>query len=280
MNEFQKIVKYGAMVFAILLAVGIITAIAGAAYGIISVISGDVFSDGEGKDLAETFTGVESLDIENSSGQLKIVIGDEFKVEAKNVSDRFTAKVNGSGKLIVADKDNRFGFLWFDFGGFHNTNSVITIYLPADFVAREAKLNTGAGNITIEGLKADNLSISAGAGNINGTNMAADKVEIDGGVGNIKLTEVYFKDTDIDCGVGDLDIKGILLGDTELDCGVGSVDLELEGQVEDYDLDIDSGIGTVRLNGNKISGSHKKDNNAENKLRIDGGVGGVDIQIK
>jgi DUF4097 and DUF4098 domain-containing protein YvlB len=281
MSSFQKVIKYCAIAFAVMLAIGIISGIANAAFALVHVVSGDAFSKDEEKtiDFTETYTDVRSLKINNATGELKIKIGDTFKIEAQNVAESFDAKVSGDGTLTIDENRNDINFFWFNFNGFNSINSKITLYIPADFVAEEAKIDSGAGSVIVDGLKTEYLFISAGAGNINGSNIEAQRVKVDGGVGNVDLTDVNFRDADFDCGVGNLDIEGVLLGDNEIDCGVGKVDLDLQGDVDDYNLDIESGVGTVRLNGEKISKEESRNSNTDNSIKIDGGVGDVRIDI-
>lgn len=285
MSDVQKVIRYFATAFAILLAVGIITGIVSLVLVIVNGVSGENISIGHADkktvDFSKSFTDqVESLDIENSAGELKIMQGETFKVEATKVSEDFEARVNEEGKLIVSDDHRGFHFLWFNFNGFHNTNSKVTVYIPADFIADEARIDTGAGNVSLEGLQADYLYISAGAGNINGDDITAGDVKIDGGVGNVTLDEVDFTDVDLDCGVGNLNINGKLLGKTKIDCGVGEVELNLSGSTKDYGFDIDSGIGSVKLNGEKLKESDYYNQDAENIIKVDGGIGNVKINME
>lgn len=280
MSNFQRTIKYIAIAFAVVLAVGIVSGIANAAFAIVSAISGNGRYDSRSSvDFSETYTDVESLNISNSTGKLTIKTGDEFKIEAENVSSDFEAKVTGNGTLSISDDNHFFRFLWFHIGGFNNPDSRITLYIPADFTAKDAKIDSGAGSVSIESLRADYLEVSAGAGNITGNDISANKVKIDGGVGSVSLNAVNFNNGDYDCGVGSLSIEGTLTGRNKIDCGVGDVDLNLTGNAEDYDLDVDSGIGSVRINGQKVKDGYKTDNNADNSIIIDGGVGNVRINI-
>lgn len=293
MNSFQRIIKYCAIALAIVLAIGIISAIVNLVLGLVNLSSGRAFQGNiftfhhryeaeEVKtiDFTDTFTDVRSLNIDNSTGELKIKVGDTFKVEAENVLEGFKARVNGNGELTINDNDSGISFFSFHFRGINNPNSKITVYLPEGFVAEEARISTGAGTVTIDELNAEYLSISAGAGNIKGSNLTADKVKLEGGVGQVTLDEVDFNDADFDCGVGNLNIQGVLTGDSKCECGVGEVRMELNGDVNDYDLDVESGIGTVRVNGSRISEDYEGNNSAENSIEIDGGVGNVTINIE
>ncbi len=291
MNSLQRVIKYCAIGFAILLAIGIITFMVNIVYGIVTFSSGGGLHsfkrirNSENQEIKtvnfdETFTGVTGLDIDNSTGNLKIVEGDTFRVEGIDVFEGFNAEVDGNGTLMVSDNESGFHFFGIDFNGFNSPNSKITVYVPADFVADEVRIETGAGAVTLESLSADYLYISAGAGNIKGSSLIAEKVKFEGGVGSINLEDVNFKNTSFECGVGNVSISGVLLEDNKFDCGVGEVDLELSGNVNDYDLDIDSGVGTVRVNGKKIEEQEHTNRSADNSIEVDGGVGGVRIDIE
>lgn len=280
MNSFQRTIKYIAIGFAVFLAVVIISSIVHLGVIIASAVSGGFsFSNAKTTDFSEVFTDANSLEVSSSTGKLTILEGDTFKVEAENVSKNFEAKVTNDGTLKVFDNNQNFRFLWFHFNGISNPNSKITIYLPEDFVAEDIKLDTGAGNVDIVDVETDYLLISAGAGNIDGNNITAEKIKVDGGVGNVNFDNVSFNESDFDCGVGNLSIEGTLLGKNKFDCGVGEVNLDLTGDINDYDFDVDSGVGNIRLNGEKISGEYRNKNSASNSIEIDGGVGNVTIKI-
>jgi DUF4097 and DUF4098 domain-containing protein YvlB len=279
MSSFQRVIKYVAIAFAVLLAVGIISGIASAAINIISAVTGKSFFGYNEKriDFSSDFIGVESLDISNSAGNMYIVVGDTFRVEAENVLDSFQAEVTGNGTLTVSEDDK--AFQWFNFLNFGNHKSKITVYLPEDFVADKAYINTGAGDLQIDKLNSEDLAINAGAGNVRGNNMTAERTKIDGGVGNITLSGVSFTEANLQCGVGSMKLDGELQGDNKLDCGIGDIDLELKGDREDYDIDIDSGIGTIRVDGKKVS-ELDQDNDAMNSIKVNGGIGKVNIDFR
>lgn len=288
MSSLQRVIKYCAIGFAILLAIGIITFMVNMVYTIVTFSSGGGIrsmgrihnSEIKTIDYDETFTGVTGLDIDNATGNLKIVEGDTFRVEGIDVFEGFKAEVNGNGTLTVSDNESGFHFFGFNFNGFNSPNSKITVYVPTDFVADEVRIETGAGAVTLENLSADYLYISAGAGNIKGSSLSAEKVKFEGGVGSINLEDVTFKNTSFECGVGNVSIDGILLEENKFDCGVGEVTLKLAGNVNDYDLDIESGVGTVRVNGKKIEEQEHTNRFADNSIEVDGGVGGVRIDIE
>lgn len=281
MNSLQKVIKYCAIAFAVLLAIGIISFAANLFYGVATLTFGGRSRSRniETVDFDESYDGVTSLDIDNSTGEVRIIEGDSFRVEASRVFKGFRAEVNSSGKLYISDNESGIHFLGFRFHGFNSPNSKITVYVPADFVAEEVRIETGAGSVTIEELTTDYLYIAAGAGNIKGSNLTADQVKFEGGVGSVNLEDVTFQNTDFECGVGNMNIKGVLLGENKFECGVGEVALNLEGNINDYDLDIEAGVGTIRVNGQKMEDTSHTNRPADHSIEVDGGVGNVKIDI-
>ena len=63
---------------------------------------------------------------------------------------------------------------------------------------------------------------------------------------------------------------------------MGDAGIELYGKEQDFDYDVDSGVGEVRIGGNHCSdlGSDiKLDHDAEKEIKIDNGVGDVTISF-
>lgn len=281
MNTFQRTIKYIAIAFAVLLAVGIISAIASLVVNVVSAVTGRAFfGKRDTIDFSRDFENVRSLDIDNEFGDMSIKVGNTFRVEAEEVIKGFHAEVESDGTLTIDEENNHFSFLWFDFHGFGNFKSKVTVYIPEDFAAEKVELESGMGNMTIDALNAEYLDINAGAGNISGYNINADEVKLEGGIGNVSLSEVHFINSDIDCGLGNLNITGRLLGENNIDCGIGDVNLNLTGSEEDYDIKVDSGIGDIRVNGDKLSEGFHSRSGAENSLLINGGLGDVRINFK
>lgn len=278
MSEFQKIIKYCAMAFAAFLAFSILTGIVTAVLAL-----GGFLSNSPGKGVTEinkSFENVKSLSIEHSIGTLNIKQGSSNKVEveAENVSEDMVIDRSFSGELRIKSKFSFWNIL--DGKNAMGSKSVITIYIPEDFVADKVRLDAGAGNIYIEALNTEKLDVNAGAGNINGSRIRADKVKLDGGVGDITFEDVEFSDTDIDSGVGNVNIDGNLYGKNKIDCGVGNVTLDLLQSPDDYDLTVDKGMGSIRINGEKYSNLNWNNRKADNSLDINGGVGNIDINFK
>ena len=124
MSEGQKVIKYIAIAFAIFLTVniigGIITAFACIA-GVTGIVS--ISNNTENMvDFSESYTQVEQIQIECKLSNLSIKQGDEFKVEATTIEDKFECE-NKDGILKIREKEFRL---------FRNnvSDSNITVYIP------------------------------------------------------------------------------------------------------------------------------------------------------
>lgn len=282
MSSFQKVIKYGAITFAIVLAIGIITSIVSAVVGIFSFVTGNVglgMRRGYVERFNEShkFSNVKSLDIDITAGDLEILRGKDFLVEANDVSKEFNMDLSRDGTLKIRERQRGISFLWFNFNVNNNISTKIQVYIPENYKLNTTSIDAGAGKLAIEELNTEKLRISAGAGKIDGYNIVADNATIDGGVGSFNMENVTFNDMDLNCGVGKVFLEGVFEGDNKIDCGVGDLDIEIRGNIDDYNIKIDNGLGQVRLNGERISREYRKNNNKFDSLDIDGGVGSVDI---
>lgn len=112
----------------------------------------------------------------------------------------------------------------------------------------------------------------------------AEKIKIDSGVGDLEMTDgvIRCEEMEIDSGVGDSRIRADITDRLEIDGGVGNLDITLFGEEEDFDYDIDGGVGTVQIGQDKyyeMGSDTKLDNDAKKEVRIDSGVGDVTVRF-
>lgn len=295
MSNGQKLIRNIATGFALALSIMIVVGIGKAILGfagyskfketrIVRVNDSKVLDDDElnktsNNALQNSYNNVKSIYIVHSTGTLDVIPtdSDEVTVEAKNVSDDFYVKEYDNGSIEIIDNEKgRKIFFGFSFNSTRNKR--IKVYVPKNLLLEEFELEAGAGNINIRDLQVSNLDITAGVGNIDGDSIKASKVEIESGVGNTTLRDVEFGVTDISGGVGEIEVRGKIDGNITLSAGVGNLRLDLEGDINDYNIDGEKGLGSIRINGDSTSRFYNK----ESKYDIDyeGGVGNITINIK
>ena len=274
MNSFQKVIKYLGMAFAMVLTVSIIGGICAAVFGVSVSIGGKETVEAVSEDYE--LKAFESLDIDAGIASVNIQKGDKYYVETVDVPDTLKVEVKGD-KLLIKNK-NKMGWKNVFNKDTWSKKSKITVTVPSDFVGDKVKIDGGVGNVTITDLTMDVLELDGGVGDFTGEELKGKKISVEAGVGNVILNDIAFEDCKVDCGVGNIELEGRITGECKIDGGVGNCDLRLEGSRKDYDIDIDGGAGSVRINGEKVRNIEEK-NDGSSKLEVEGGVGNIDIEF-
>ena len=262
MNQVNKVIKYLAIAFGLFLVFNIVS---GIMYGFISI--GNIFSDDEIGQLEQLDIrgDIDVLDIDVSVANIVIKESDTFKVETNNKHIKYSQNNN---KLSITEKHN-----WF------NKNSNLIIYVPTDLLFEDITIENGAGKVSIDILNAQRLNLDLGAGkvDINYLNVK-NEAKIDGGAGQLSILNGEINNLDFDMGVGKTILKSKVTGNSEIDCGVGELSLNLFGKESDYQITVDKGLGSFKISGEDIV-SGKTYGNGGYKLDIDGGVGSININF-
>ena len=282
MRPFQKVIKYGAMAFAIYLAVMIIsiiifglTAIFGIGVGI-EKISNNIENSTNNSELltyTEEYTGIESLDIDLSKSGLEIKTGESFKVEFVNVPKDLSTRLNDSSKeLKIEDETLKL---------FENVNedSKVIVYIPNDYELRSVKLDlVGVSGAYIEGFKAEKLEVDIGAGKYEINNVQATTAEIDSGAGETYINNSTFDNLEFSAGVGQAAINCKVNNKGEIESGVGKLEVNLIGTKDNYKVRAETGIGNLTIDGNKVRDGEIVGNGATN-INVEAGIGQTTINF-
>ena len=270
------------MLVTALICIGVGIAVCGAAYAISGNQTNADLSDSvvyfpagdiDKISIKEHVASIKIFKSGDNSGDIMIkaenIVNGEFKASEKNGVLEISYNPNMTKIGILSMPRINFGI---------TKTPVINIYLPEGKLFDEINFNGGVGTISAEYLNAQSVYIDGGVGTVDVKNMTAENLKVDGGVGTIKINGTVNGSTRIDGGVGTVDITGELNGDVKLATGVGSASLNLTGDVNDYNVRANTGVGTIRLNGAKISDSGQ--NGGKYSMNIDAGVGSININIR
>lgn len=158
----------------------------------------------------------------------------------------------------------------------------VVLQIPEDVALREVDLELGAGDIEIECLEAEEISMDGGAGALTAKRLiATQQFEAELGVGDFSIQEAQFGQADIDCGVGRLEIKSCQLnGNAKISGGVGDVEIGLVGQKNDFNYELSCGVGELDVFGDSYHslGKDKEiDNDAPYTLSLECGMGRIEV---
>jgi len=198
-------------------------------------------------------TRLEKLEFNSQMGSLKI---EEVNVE---IIEGYTTCGNFSVKSGLHKKID-----------FNTSAGSINI---SDIDIETMKLSSSAGAIKFENIKAGNISAStgagtidfiktessyinanSGAGNITGNELKSDRGKFNTGAGTNKFQKCDFNEAILNTGAGSIIFQGNLHSYAKINSAIGSVDLNLPDNVENYDINIFSKQGRVKLNGENVEG--------------------------
>ncbi len=282
MKPFQKVIKYGAMAFAIYLAVMIIsiivfviTAIFGIGAGI-GAVSNNISNSTDSSEVltyTQGYNDIESLDIDLSRSRLEIKTGDSFKIEFVNVSKKLSTRLDNSGKeLKIEDEtlklfENR------------NSDSKVIVYIPSDYELKSVKLDlVGVSGAYIEGLKTEKLEVGIGAGRYEINNVQAKSCEVDSGAGETYINNSTFDNFEFNGGVGKATINCKVNAKGNIESGVGKLEVNLIGSKDDYKLRAETGIGSLTIDGNKARDGEVI-GNGNIDINVEAGIGETSINF-
>lgn len=277
MTTFQKIIKYGAIVFAIYLSVSIIGAILMVATAIFGIKTGiETYKNERSNnqlmidDWSKEYEDVENLDIDLAFCKLEIKEGEKFKVDTKNVSDKFECELK-SNKLII--KDSKMNNDWYEL---EDITPEVIIYMPKDSKLYDVTIKTGINETRIENLECEKLDLEMGIGRYEVDNLVSNNAEIEAGAGETIIKNSEFERLKLDGGIGKLAITSKVTNNAEIDSGIGKLEIGLIGNKEDYKIKAELGLGNLLVDGNSI-----KDNqtiyNGNVNIEVEAGVGETEI---
>ncbi|MBQ7356324.1 MAG: DUF4097 family beta strand repeat protein [Clostridia bacterium] len=264
--KVQKWIKYGAIALAVCLSVSIIGGIIGAIGSVFGLFLND-----ETLDETKTYEisgDITELDIEISAADFTVEYGDAFRVE----SNLRRLEVEEKGATLVIEDEKKL------FGGNYN-DATLTLTVPEGVAFERIEITTGAGRVRIEELIAEELELTLGAGEVTIESLTATRqASIEGGAGQVTINGGSLSDLDFDMGVGKVTLTGALVGTASLDVGIGEFNLNLIGSSEIYSLGLNKGIGSIRVGGGDVDGGATL-GTGENKVTVNGGIGAVNVEF-
>lgn len=208
---------------------------------------------------------INNLDISLKATSLEIVDSKDFSVDTNNAKIKITYE---NGTLKIHEKGTP---------GFNTNDSVLKISLPSTSNFKTVKIEMGTGKTRIANLNTDILNLNLGDGkNLLEKLEVNTQTKIESGAGLTKIMAGTLNNVDLDLGVGKVFINASILGNSKIECGVGSVELNLLGNQESYQLNVEKGIGSINV-ANKIYNNDDTIGNGKNHLKIEGGIGNIKV---
>lgn len=271
MNGAQKTIK----ILAILLGVIIIINIFYFLFSFLSFFSGSdlnvgTISSEKTMDFNQTYQNIQNIEIDVGGSDITIISGDEFKIEASDVTDKFS--VSQKNKTLKIKENNKVLHV-------NNYKGNVLITIPKGIRLEELDIDAGAGKFKIENIEVNKFEIDHGAGTLEISNSIFYKTDIDGGAGMINIDSSTLNNLDMDTGVGSVEIEASITGNSEIECGVGEINMTLLGNENEYSISTEKGIGSIKIKG-ESQNNNSTYGNGNNRIKVEGGVGNIAVNFK
>lgn len=272
MTIAQKVIKYWAIALAVLLTVMIVGLIIKA----VVFIGGSFTEEDVIGELQNYYTSsdVQRLDIEINAADVYVKEGETLLVES-NLKNLKVEEKNGCLTIKDSTKVRR---QLFDSNTFKE--AVFTLYVPEGTVFDEINLTTGAVRLTVDVLSAKTIDLKLGAGDVSiGSLFASKSADIEGGAGRITVSGGSLNGLDLEMGVGELNLTSALSGECKLELGIGASNITLIGNSEDYELEVEKGIGSIYVDGKAVT-DFGSSGNGTAEVKISGGIGEINVRFE
>lgn len=277
MTSLQKIIKYGAIAFGMYLCVMIVGASIFAITAIFGITAGvEMFENNNNQAIVtkweQEYSNITSLNINLAVCKLSIQKGDTLKVDVSDVSEQFVCKVEKNELEVKDDKLNR------NFLNMGNVTPQVTIYVPERMTFNKVDIKTGVNDTNIEFLNVDKLDLEMGVGKYKMEDVLAKSAEIKAGAGEARIENSEIEELKLKGGMGELVFTGKITKTADVDCGIGKVALRLFGLPSDYRVKAHTGLGSFKVDGQKVLDNQIMGNGMVD-VKVDAGIGETTIDF-
>lgn len=207
------------------------------------------------------FEGIENIRLHLSVLDVRIIIGDEFKVETtERYGDIIYVSQEGNQLVIRTDIKKRFGFIVN-----RPRTSELVITLEKNKVYQSFECDIKVGELMIDTLHCQKFILHSDV--------------MDGMVKNLMATEV-----EIENAVGDIQLYAEVESSLKVRNATGEVDITLYGEEEDYAVYYENSIGDLRvgeqINSSTLSGRGSNRIHAPKRIDLKNSVGELSLRFR
>ena len=161
---------------------------------------------------------------------------------------------------------------------FKNDARKLIVYIPENIVFELVNIEAGAGEIKIEDLETKKLSFEIGAGKVEIAKLnVLEEAKIDGGAGKVEILSGNINNLKLNVDVGEFILNDTLTGNNDIEAGIGKLEIDLKDELENYEIKVNKGIGSITIDGKEVS-DNTKYGDGKTSIKVDGGIGSIIIK--
>ena len=255
-NKNNRIIK----TFAFILAAIVIISMLGGIYALCITVF-DLFQSNQIENQIQYDSLMSSLDIDLKTANLEIKLGDKLLVSTTN---KYVTTYQNNNNIVIQEKKHSI---------LSKDNNKVIITVPDNFLLDIVEIDITSGSIKIDKLETKRLNLDLGSGTTKINNLlVTDKTKIDCGSGKFLLNNGNLSNLNLDAGLGDTILNTKIIGNSNIETDIGKLELNLIGSLNDYELTIDKGVGSIKLNNESLKDKSVV-GTGNNYLLIEGGIG-------
>ena len=255
-NKNNRIIK----TFAFILAAIVIISMLGGIYALCITVF-DLFQSNQIENQIQYDSLMSSLDIDLKTANLEIKLGDKLLVSTTN---KYVTTYQNNNNIVIQEKKHSI---------LSKDNNKVIITVPDNFLLDIVEIDITSGSIKIDKLETKRLNLDLGSGTTKINNLlVTDKTKIDCGSGKFLLNNGNLSNLNLDTGLGDTILNTKIIGNSNIETDIGKLELNLIGSLNDYELTIDKGVGSIKLNNESLKDKSVV-GTGNNYLLIEGGIG-------
>ncbi len=255
-NKNNRIIK----TFAFILAAIVIISMLGGIYALCITVF-DLFQSNQIENQIQYDSLMSSLDIDLKTANLEIKLGDKLLVSTTN---KYVTTYQNDNNIVIQEKKHSL---------LSKDNNKVIITVPDNFLLDIVEIDISSGSIKIDKLETKRLNLDLGSGTTKINNLlVTDKTKIDCGSGKFLLNNGNLSNLNLDTGLGDTILNAKIIGNSNIETDIGKLELNLIGSINDYELTIDKGVGSIKLNNESLKDKSVV-GTGNNYLLIEGGIG-------
>ena len=255
-NKNNRIIK----TFAFILAAIVIISMLGGIYALCITVF-DLFQSNQIENQIQYDSLMSSLDIDLKTANLEIKLGDKLLASTTN---KYVTTYQNDNNIVIQEKKHSL---------LSKDNNKVIITVPDNFLLDIVEIDITSGSIKIDKLETKRLNLDLGSGTTKINNLlVTDKTKIDCGSGKFLLNNGNLSNLNLDTGLGDTILNAKIIGNSNIETDIGKLELNLIGSLNDYELTIDKGVGSIKLNNESLKDKSVV-GTGNNYLLIEGGIG-------
>ena len=173
-----------------------------------------------------------------------------------------------NGKLTATQKGLKFKL---------GISAKLTIRLGKDVNLNNLEMRVNAGDISMNGVKADYLFGKFDAGNVSVSGCDFRKAEIDADAGNINVSDSSAKILKIKADAGNINVNNTKFEDLDVNTDFGSVDIDGVENLSSYKINCKVDAGAISIDGNICGRKYQSEGNGAGSIKVNVDAGNIDI---